>query len=432
MIRLAKLFVAISLLLTSQNVYAKKYALVVGGAAIAGGNVHDTARITSSVAQGLQARGDYEVSYLLGDPNKKEDQRFATEMSYVRNSVPGLKPVTAANLDAEFERLVQSSQSGDQVEIFLNAHGSCDSETCANHTIVIYGPNGRTYEYPSNKIVDYLKKLDAKGVKTSLVMESCYSGALDNEVRKLKNTCTFLLASAQSTGVGCYTNEPIEEEYYTSTVEYVALRYYQNVMPKIKEGFYKNSSCLKTVTNWQQKHMQGADFSTISNGYWTAFPHDSNRHRPVLSSLSEDMFARMNTLSRDTSHECTAEMRNSVLNLQQPFLSTLQAEYKNELKKYDGLQSQQKKLIGTLEDVLAGDPPPDGPEAEEPAEISEEDQAKLLAEADAEIKRGNELETVQNKIRDSAQNLYRLERSMLAMLERDNKNEGADPCRRAL
>lgn len=386
---------------------AAKYAMVIAGAAHS--PVHDSGRTTASSVKGLRARGDYDVTYLISNgANGSEAKRYEKELNYINQIAKPNGTAMVKDIDSQFKTLLEKAKTGDQVELMITAHGGCFDKPGPNcaHFIEVYDEKGNLAAYPSDKLLSYVKALDAKGVKTTWIMESCYSGALDSEVRKLENTCTMLLASPYSTGVGCYTDDPPEAKFHTSTVEYVALRYYKNVMPQLAQGFYKDSACFKNIQKHATEQMLDKKFDTVVDSFWSAFPHDVNSHRPILSSMNQKDYDWMNRL--DTYSErpiCSQERADGITPLVESTTQYIQNQYQIAMKSYRALLQEQKTL-----------------QREKSQKIDDVNFARTANQREVEIY--TELDTLTRTILSLERNMY--------SITRDREVQDNDPCARTL
>lgn len=81
---------------------------------------------------------------------------------------------TSKNIDAAFEALISKAKAGDKIEILVSAHGadSCgelgpyfknDLDSHCKHQFVIFDERGNEVLYDGDKVLRYLKKMEAKG-----------------------------------------------------------------------------------------------------------------------------------------------------------------------------------------------------------------------------------------------------------------------------
>lgn len=385
---------------------AAKFALVLGGAA-QGSEVHDFARITASVTFGLRSRSDYQTTFLLGDVAGSEEKHFKDDFNYIEGNIKPNGAATDKNLDDALGNIVAQAKKNDQVEIFIAAHGGCDEPgpDCAQ-SFSIYEKDGKLYDYPSDKLAEYLKKLDANGVKTTLILESCFSGALDSKVKGLKNTCTFLLSSPYTYGAGCSTNEPLENKYYTSTVEAVALRYYKNVLPQLAAGFYRDNSCFKYMTKHVSENMQVDHLGTVYDAYWQGLVKDSNNHRPILSSTGDSVFSLINKLDRQNflAPICTDGPKLVIENLSEDIFGIARKKYAAAVNEYDLLMKEQNKIISDSEHETV--------------------QSRLI--------KFQRLQEIYPALTSASQNVLKIEREILSEAEKTQAVNDNDPCKRPL
>jgi hypothetical protein len=307
------LTVAMPLRLARTDDAQTKYALVIGGASKqAEPEYQEFARNTAAVTEGLTAKG-YRVATLFGGPVVQgsealvERSRYFVDYSKIGALQIAQKPqifasdpnVTAGSIDAALAALVAKAKPGDQIQIYVTAHGedSCgelgtlirnDLGSGCHHTFTVFNAEGHEVQYPSDKIIDALSKLEAKGALPTLVLDSCHSGRAMNEfkAKNLAKTCAYFETAGNETGYGCFENDPAFAKDYTSTGEYISMRYYAGILDRLqKDPYFSNNhgSCFgKTIKHFQEKKM---DLSTIESAYWSSRLYDASFESPSISSL---------------------------------------------------------------------------------------------------------------------------------------------------
>jgi hypothetical protein len=292
----------------------EKYALVIGGASKqAEPEYQEFGRNTAAVTEGLTAKG-YQVLTLFGGPAVQgsaaaiEKNKYPVDYSKIDSlqqaqagaaSPNDARHTTEAGIDAALANMVAKVKSGDRVEIYVTAHGadSCgdlgvlirnDLGSGCQHTFTVFDSQGKEIQYPTEKIIAALKKLEAKGALPTLVLDSCHSGRAMNafKTQGLTKTCAYFETAGNETGYGCFENDPPFVKDYTSTGEYISMRYYQSILSHLKQDPYfssDHSACFgKTLKHFQDKNM---NLSTIESAYWSSRSFDATFESPSISSL---------------------------------------------------------------------------------------------------------------------------------------------------
>lgn len=87
-------------------------------------------------------------------------------------------------------------------------------------------------------------------------------------------------------GYGCFEDDPDFSHDYTSTSEYVSMRYYQDILARLEKDPYfakGYGNCFGKVV--KQFHTKKMNLNTIDSAYWTSRLHDETFRSPSLSSL---------------------------------------------------------------------------------------------------------------------------------------------------
>lgn len=291
------------LVFSSEKVFAENYALVIGGSSKkVESKQHEFARVTAAATIGLEAKG-YKVTTLFGSGlTDQEKEKYSADYAKINslqthNSLAQTNNSTASNIDATFEAMIAKVKSGDRVEILLTAHGSdtceelgphirTDAGSQCKHTFTVFDDQGREVQYPSEKMLRYLKRLEDKGALPSVVFNSCHSGRVKAQFKKmgLTNTCAFFQTAGNELGYGCFEDDPDFAKDYTSTGEYVAMRYYQSNLSTLgKDPYFSQSACFqKTSQHYRENNMS---LNSISSAYWNARRKDATFQSPALSTL---------------------------------------------------------------------------------------------------------------------------------------------------
>lgn len=332
------------LIFTSNEVFAKKFALVVSGAAKSYGTVgvipenfeNEFSINTVMIGHALKERGyetivlhdaigikgqkkieasseiDDKLSLGFGSkisgllPGNDRTQQLRTSMSetyrYLEDNF-GAQSATEERLLSSLKYISDNAKSGDDVEIHFKVHGYrfCDGkddginptvlenkpDNC-EHQIALNDPQTGEISYvATSKIMPYLKKLDNNNVKTNFIMTSCFSGALEEDLATLKNTCSLMGSSGNNVAFSCFDSDKEGDLSYTSVGDMISYSY---VTEKSKEHFlnspFKNSSCFK---KWD-KHYRDNELTnhnrSIDSLFWASRKKDSMQHQPFLSVYS--------------------------------------------------------------------------------------------------------------------------------------------------
>lgn len=104
---------------------------------------------------------------------KSRDWNVQTLFDGEKGAIGNSKPATNANIDSALEKIVASAQSGDEVLLYVNAHG-LEHQLGAERTHHIFTEDQDGYSV--DKLQEAADSLAKKGVKVALVDLSCYSG----------------------------------------------------------------------------------------------------------------------------------------------------------------------------------------------------------------------------------------------------------------
>ncbi len=420
---LTLLFLAFS----SEKVFAENYALVIGGSSKkVESKQHEFARVTAAATIGLEAKG-YRVTTLFGSGrDDQEKEKYPSDFEKIgslqtNNAIGTSGVATASNIDAVFEALVAKAKTGDRVEVLLSAHGadSCeelgpliknDIGSQCKHTFTVFDSEGREIQYPSEKMLRYLKRLEDKGALPSIVLDSCHSGRAKAQFKSLglTNTCAYFQTAGNELGFGCFEDDPDFAKDYTSTGEYVAMRYYQTSLPSLeKDPYFSQSSCFqKTAKHSRDRKM---NLSSISSAYWNSRTQDSTFQSPALSTLlnfpyfTTGLIQPQITKEQNLSCEQMTMSNNSLIkqltNLGAHISDAATAPYYLALNEYnDAVKSLKDEMDKKL---------PETPE-------------RLM-----------QIATLQRQVKDKAESFMLQERQLIDQLFKD-QNKNPDPCERTL
>lgn len=399
--------------------WASKYAVVIAGASK---NVESSqqefARVTAASSIGLANKG-YEVTTLFGSEGRsQEQQKYLSDYEKI-GSLSGTKgSATVSTIDSTFESIASKIKAGDSVEILISAHGS---DTCGElgkivkndvgsgcqHTFTVFDKNGNEAQYPSEKILQYVKRLEDKGAQPNIIFSSCHSGRAKDDFKKLglKNSCAFFQTAGNELGYGCFEDDPDFSKDFTSSSEYLAMRYYQDSLPLLeKDPYFSKSQCFQKTTKYFNDHKM--DLSSISSAFWSSRKSDQTFQSPAISSVLDfDYFTNGNLqpqIKKDQGLSCEqVQMTNAKLIKQLSALGIqLQAAVTSS---YDQSLGEYNKAVTDLK-LAIGKP-------ESPSKIS----------------------TRQAKVQKMAENFMHQERNLIDELFKDKKsNVLNDPCTRPL
>lgn len=272
------------------------------------------------VALGLKDKG-YDTNFLFslaglpGEKGIKPGSRAAEQYEFLRRQKllhpkgdpkAGEQSGTNANLIAAMEKILKEAKAGAKVEIIILGHGS--SCGCSSGSSNFFDSEASSPDdakpgvcdhrfmtgddrFPTEKIAQYLLKMEEKGLLPNLVLDSCHSGALLRALTKLKSTCAYMLSTGNSPGVGCGEVDPPEIKDKTSTVEAMFARYYGSIVDKVKDDPYlkaplggrKTTDCFLKV----YERYKGKDISTMEKAFWTGRSLDESANEPRLSPLHD-------------------------------------------------------------------------------------------------------------------------------------------------
>lgn len=293
-----KIASAFCVLFFHSQLWALQYALVIGGASKgAESSQHEFARVTAASTIGLNISG-FDVTTLFGSGlNGQESTKYNKDYEKMK-SIPGQRgSASDFAIDAAFESLIGKVHNGDSVEILISAHGadSCadlgtliknDVGSSCQHSFSVFDKNGQEIQYPSEKILQFVKRLENKGAKPNVVFSSCHSGRAKDAFKKseLKNSCVFFQSSGNELGYGCFEDDPDFSNDFTSSSEYLSMRYYKDALPTLeKDPYFFQSKCFqKTVKHFKEQKM---DLTSISSAFWSSRKSDKTFQSSAISSL---------------------------------------------------------------------------------------------------------------------------------------------------
>lgn len=412
---------------SAEQVVAENYALVIGGSSKkVESKQQEFARVIAATTMGLREKG-YQVTTLFGSGrNDDEKQKYQTDYQKIAslqsNNMAGMPTsATATNIDNSFEALITKAKPGDKVEIFLSAHGSdtceelgphirIDTGSQCKHTFTIFDQNGKEIQYPSDKMIKYLKRLEDKGALPSIILNSCHSGRAKSQLKNsgLVNTCAYFQTAGNELGYGCFEDDPDFANDFTSTGEYLAMRYYVGSLQTLeKDPYFSKSACFqKTVRHYRDENM---NLSSVSSAYWSSRKTDSTFQSPTISSLLNFPYFTTGLIQPQIIKEqniscepCTNAGNNLIRQL-----SDMGAQISDFVAKpYYQALNEYNEAVERLKSELE----------------------KSLPETPERLAR---ISSLQQNIRDNATKFMLQERNLIDSLFRDRTNS-KDPCTRSL
>ncbi len=308
--------------LTSQPVWAKKVALVVGGATTSGEKSslsetprnHEFGRSTARATEGLKAKG-YEVTTLfdnvgidVASPDEGEEFmkigsgviRKEMKKDYDKLASMNASAATEENLIASLRNTMKSLKAGDQFEFTMSVHGLrfCDgkpeperstldvnSNSAANckHVIVLNDPKtGKPTYVDTQKIADVIKEMDDKGIETNLTLTSCHSGQAQDMFKGLKNTCVLLAASGNNWGMSCMPDDKPNDTGYMAALDAVNTSFWKDIAPRLmKDEYFKDDPCTQKLLNQYNSGIGGDNRYDL---FMSARAKDASPTEPTISS----------------------------------------------------------------------------------------------------------------------------------------------------
>lgn len=329
------IFISAAILGSLPVAEAKKLALVIGGSAKETNfahmsdpvpQQHEFGQASARVAYGLSRQG-YEVTTLFDsvsttpraagasaveqsavEASRRAQASMGTDFEKFRSL--GAQSASEENVIAALRRVLETASPGDEFELNLFAHGyracgedqygargwSGNPESTPNqkagcrHVIAVSDPvTGQTVQMDTARIAEVVREIDAKGIKTNVLISSCHSGAAQELFQGLPNTCTSFLASANNVGYGCFPSDQPGDLSYTSTGDMIMASHYARFAGEmLNDTYFKQDPCLAKVTShYAENNIAGnSRFDLFMN----ARRHDQAMHEPTISSQLDRPF----------------------------------------------------------------------------------------------------------------------------------------------
>lgn len=416
------LLIFTALIALSSEARADKYAVIIGGSSKnAESSQQEFARVTAASTMGLLDQG-YQVNSLFGSGgDSPEKQKYSRDYEKIASLQSKKNSATESSIDDTFENLITKAKPGDRVEILIAAHGAdtCgelgqlsrnDLNSGCEHTFTVFDKDGKEVQYPSRKILEYVKRLEDKGALPSLILDSCHSGRAKDAFQKLglKNTCAFFQSAGNELGYGCFEDDPDFSKDYTSSGEYLAMRYYKGSLAEFaKDPYFSQSKCFQKTSKYLSD--KKIDLSSISSAYWTSRAADQTFQSPAISSqmdityftkgLLQPQIAKQQNLSCEQLNMATASLVKQLSSIGVQISDVATAPYYQSLSEYNQVVSDLKRMIEKGYDT-----------SEQMTAI-----AKLQA-----------------KVREKAENFVKQERLLIDGLFKNKTAAPNDPCLRSL
>ncbi len=372
---------------------AARLGLVVGGVAKSYGTIgalptdHEFGYAVARNARGLEESG-YEVTTLFDSVGmnfesskdtdsflpgvaraKKLQENMKFQHDYIKNELKG-KPATVNNFEKAFDDLIAKAKPNDEVvvDLFMHGHLFCNGKQVgikpsvkSNHQdgceykFGLLNPETGDYDYITGSILtNKIKKLNDTGAKINLNLQSCHSGAIQQDLSGLKNVCAFFASSANNVAWGCFPSDPPGDLSYTSVGDQISYHYYKDHIEKLKQDpFFKKDSCMDKIRDYAEANKtQGSSFYEI---FWNSRLHDRMPEEPSISSLVQNPLftmghfaATINSLEEICVREMEVEIENSLQllsGIQKNNLSLLLKEMKAKIDIYNKNILDQKQAI---------------------------------------------------------------------------------------
>lgn len=387
------------LFLLSFEAWTKDYALVIGGTSSKSNNPeHEFARDVIATAEGFRAQGR-EVTTLFGTygveekkdnlstlkgRDQSEAQMYSKDYQELTKRFPETKAISKKNILESFSNLAEKAKSGDKVTVLVYAHGhteckkqensgestsvisikdsgvttaQSDFDPNCHHEIEVISENGERTRFKTAEIVPYLKKIENKGAQVNLVVDSCFSGTLKKELAHLKDTCSVLLATGDSWGLGCFEKDPEDSLDYTATLSYVKYMSYLNIADQLaKDPYFEKSKCFAKI----KKHAEDMGIKNpsapISETYWQAWSKDSAAHEPSISDLFGVSYFQSGQFSEELNQMfgdqiCTHNVGVDLDQVEAMLPQTLKAAFHEQTKTYLKVMNQYNSVVRAIEQL---------------------------------------------------------------------------------
>lgn len=325
------------ILLLSNNAFAVKKALVIGGASTQvptgetseeGRAKHEFARSTARTALGPKAKG-YDVETLFdvtglsitgGDIfNRTPELQSEMKRDYDKLKSIGATAATEESVLTSLRRIRDELGPGDVFDFTINAHGYrfCKDESgeyqqvkpevgrvfnadssCV-HKIGLNDPTtGATVHVETKKIQEILAEIDAKGVKTDLNIISCHSGQAQDLFRGMNNTCVTFAASGNNVGISCMPTDPIDDPLVSqkATGDMIQASKFIHIADELlADPYFSDDPCTKKLTDHYRKNKIGGD--NLYDLFMSARKFDQTLAEPSISSQTSLDYFRQGIFS---------------------------------------------------------------------------------------------------------------------------------------
>lgn len=346
------------LVLSSEAVFARKFAVVIGGVTRANQTSsqltefprHEFAQGTARAAYGLQRQG-YEVSTFF-DTAGIPDGQLAGKLADLRNGSAqdfaklgsAARAATKDNILNELRRIRDTASPGDQVEFNLKAHGyrSCPGDESGlkgvsvadenrsntrpgcQHVIALADPaTGGQVLIPTSEIADIVREIDAKGIRANVNLMSCHAGAAQEAFAGLQNSCVMYGSTANNFALSCMPQDEDWDPSFTSAMDNVeASQYMAYYDEMLNDPYFKDDLCLKKIgQHYRSKNIGGDNRYDL---FMSARRWDLNGEEPSLSSqlgfnyFTTGLFTPIGALygAKGSAELCSQDIDNRIAELQ--------------------------------------------------------------------------------------------------------------------
>lgn len=474
-------------------VWAKKVALVVGGATTSGEKSkdsdkprnHEFGRSTARTSEGLKAKG-FEVTTLFDnvgikvDPPNEDDKMFKMGSGFIReemakdyNKLSSLNATAAteASVLSALRKTMSTLKAGDEFEFTLNAHGlrfcngsntpekstlDNNQNNAANckHMIVLNDPaTGKPTYVETKKIADVVREMDNKGIQTNLTFTSCHSGQAQDLFNGLKNTCVLLAASGNNWGMSCMPDDSPTDPGYMAALDAVNTNFWKDIAPTLlQDEYFKEDPCTEKLLKQYNSGISGDNRYDL---FMSARAKDGSPTEPSISSQFNNDYFRtgrfsallINGLLGESNLLCDQQNldviledllkfgENLVTNVDREAFSRLHETLKASMDSYDQNIRKQKEIINQMESgkAILKRVSPQFDKDMKPLPQSAEDKALFNTERDRLTNLEKELRKLQDAALADSPNIIKHERTLVEFANQKflkPKLSPDDPCLR--
>lgn len=398
-------FLAVATLI-SQQAWAKKVALVVGGATTSGEKSkdseqtrnHEFGRSTARASEGLKAKG-YEVTTLFDNvginvaPISEDDKFLQMGSGFIREEMKkdydklasmNASAATEANIINTLKKTMNTLKPGDEFEFTMSVHGlrfcgdkqqpekssldgNSNNDANCRHVIVLNDPKTGTPTYvDTKKIADVIKEMDQKGIQTNLTLTSCHSGQAQDLFKGLKNTCVLLAASGNNWGMSCMPDDKPSDPGYMAALDAVNTSFWKDIAPQLmQDEYFKDDPCTEKLL---KQYNSGIGGDSRYDLFMSARAKDGSPTEPTISSqfgseyfrtgrfstlLINGLYGESNALCEQKALDTVLEDimklgKNVITTADREQLASLFEKLKVSMKGYDENITRQQAIINQI------------------------------------------------------------------------------------